>query len=197
MKSKYSTIIYLTLTAITVVGGYFFLRYAYKISDSIPFAQEIILIVLGTVATILITALLLNKQTEVELQKEQKVRFLDLRSEVYMGLLDHIEQVMLKKTSAPEDAIKLQFFAHRLSLVAGPSLLEEFENFLKAYTEALSDSEVSPADSISINRALANLSIKIRHDLIGEQDATNGASLAKISKQVRENTEAAISGIKA
>ncbi len=34
----------LLLTAVTVVGGYAFLRYAYGVTDSTPFTQEIVLI---------------------------------------------------------------------------------------------------------------------------------------------------------
>ncbi|WP_456431289.1 hypothetical protein [Nitratifractor sp.] len=63
--------LYLLLTLITFVAGYAFLRYAYRVSDSLPFAQEIVLIVLGTIATVFITSLLLNKQSAVEIEKEQ------------------------------------------------------------------------------------------------------------------------------
>ena len=186
--------IYLALTAATVIGGYLFLRYAYKVADSIPFAQEIILIVLGTVATILITALLLNKQTEVELHKEQQVRFLELKSNVYMDLLKHIEMILLERTATREDAIKLQFLGHRLSIVASAEILDEFETFLKAFNEALADHKVSPADSERINRALAELSIQIRRDLVGQQDEARGVEETHIEALVRDNCEAAIAG---
>ncbi|HHL42367.1 MAG TPA: hypothetical protein ENJ42_02010, partial [Hellea balneolensis] len=170
MSKTVQNFIYLALTAITVVGGYIFLRLSYKISDSFPFTQEIILIVLGTVATILITALLLNKQTEVELHKEQQVRFLELKSDVYQDLLQHLENVMIDGKTDHRDAVRLQFLSHRLALVASPEILAEFENFLKAYQTAVADQAVSSSDSNAINRALAELTIRIRKDLIGEQD---------------------------
>ncbi|WP_297439858.1 hypothetical protein [Sulfurimonas sp.] len=68
-------ILYLLLTFLTLIAGYTYLRYAYKVTDSTPFTQEIVLIILGTIATVFITALLLNKQTEVEIEKEQSIKF--------------------------------------------------------------------------------------------------------------------------
>ncbi|HHI88926.1 MAG TPA: hypothetical protein ENK01_03140 [Hellea balneolensis] len=195
MNKRIQSLIYLALTAVTVIGGYFFLRYAYKVSDSLPFSQEIVLIVLGTVATVLITALLLNKQTEVELQKEQQVRFFEMKSEIYLGLLDHIEDILLKQSASREDAVKLQFFSHKLSLVASPQILCEFENFLRTYHEALADQKVSPTDNANINKALAELSIRIRADIVGDQDADCGKPASEIAQQVRDNMKASIRAI--
>ncbi len=194
MNRKNHNLIYLLLTALTVIGGYAFLRYAYRISDRLPFTQEIILIVLGTVATVLITALLLNKQTEVELQKEQRVRFLELKSQVYMDLIRHIETVLLDRSASREDAIKLQFLGHRLSIVASPAVLVEFERFLQTYNDALSDRIFNPGDSARISRALAELTIAIRRDLVGELDENTGQSQAFIKHQVLDNADEAIKG---
>ncbi|HEB87964.1 MAG TPA: hypothetical protein ENI85_00180, partial [Deltaproteobacteria bacterium] len=58
-------LVYILLNITLVIGGYFFLRYAYGVTDALPFTHEVILIILGSIITILITALLLNKQTEV------------------------------------------------------------------------------------------------------------------------------------
>ncbi|HHJ49824.1 MAG TPA: hypothetical protein ENJ88_02850, partial [Phaeodactylibacter sp.] len=75
MKQRY---LYLFLTLLTFVAGYVFLRLAYGVTDEFPFTQEIVLIVLGTIATIIITAALLNRQTELELRKEQQVKTFEL-----------------------------------------------------------------------------------------------------------------------
>ncbi len=71
--------IYLLLVTVAFIGGYLFLRAAYMVSDEFPFTQEIILVFLGTIATALITALLLNKQTEVELKKEENIKCIELK----------------------------------------------------------------------------------------------------------------------
>ncbi len=143
-------------------------------------------------ATILITSMLLNKQTEVEIQKEQRLRFLTLKSSVYTDLLTHIESVLLSGTATREDAVGLQFLSHRLTLVASPAILAEFENFLTVFFRAASDSSIAPGDSEQIHRALAELTIRIRQDLVGDQDELAGVSAAQIGSLVRDNAEAAL-----
>ncbi|MCF6204192.1 MAG: hypothetical protein L3J59_11075 [Methylococcaceae bacterium] len=88
-------IIYLVLSLATLIAGYAFLRYAYHVTDSLPFTQEIVLIFLGTIATIFITSLLLNKQTSVEIEKEQNIKFLELKTQTYQQLLDLLEEMSL------------------------------------------------------------------------------------------------------
>jgi hypothetical protein len=70
LDKKLKQLIYLVLSLATLVAGYAYLRYAYRVADRTPFTQEIVLIILGTVATVFITALLLNQQTAVEIEKE-------------------------------------------------------------------------------------------------------------------------------
>ncbi|HEC06119.1 MAG TPA: hypothetical protein ENJ12_04675, partial [Thiolapillus brandeum] len=133
MKTFRENLIYLSLTATVVVGGYAFLRYAYRVMDQMPFTQEIVLIILGTVATVLITAMLLNKQTEVELKKEQSIKFIELKSEIYMDFISHMEQLMLDKAVTEQDHVRLQFLTHKLAMVASPAVLEQYQQFLEVF----------------------------------------------------------------
>ena len=43
----------------------------------------------------MITAILLNKQTEVELKKEENIKFIELKTDIYIQLIDHLEQIFL------------------------------------------------------------------------------------------------------
>lgn len=61
LTTNTKNIIYLFLSLMTLIAGYASIRYAYHATDSFPFTQEIVLIILGTLATIFITSLLLNK----------------------------------------------------------------------------------------------------------------------------------------
>ena len=178
----------LVLTAVTFVGGYFFLRYAYKVTDSLPFTQEIVLIILGTVATVLITSLLLNKQTAVELQKEQNVKFLELKSKTYEQLISKIEDIVLVENISDDDIIRLQFITHRLAIFSSPPVLEEFHRFLEAVNMVARDRNISTEDSKALSESLANLTVKIREDLLGESDLFSGHSLDMIKRQIIENS---------
>ena len=183
---KNNTIL-MILSAFVFVGGYFFLRLAYHMSDKMPFTQEIILIILGTLATVLITAMLLNKQTEVELQKEQSIKFLELKSETYRKIIDLMEEIVQKKVVNEEDKNRLIFNTHRLALVASPAVLDEYQLFLEVFNNETQDGIVSVEDANHLNKALARLTIFIRKDLIGELDSQSGLDIEKINKQILSN----------
>ena len=183
-----SNIVLMALSAVVFVGGYFFLRLSYKMADTMPFTQEIILIVLGTIATILITALLLNKQTSVELEKEQSVKFIDLKTETYQNLIDTLEEMVIKEDVTYKELTRLKFNTHRLAIFASPEVLKEYRNFLNVFNESIaSDRHVSTEDSTLISEALAKLTIYIRADLVGELDAESEHSTKQIREQIMAN----------
>ncbi|OQX50249.1 MAG: hypothetical protein B5M46_00950 [Epsilonproteobacteria bacterium 4484_20] len=176
------------LSAVVFIGGYFFLRLAYHMSDKMPFTQEIILIVLGTLATILITALLLNKQTSVELEKEQSIKFIELKTETYQNLIDTIEEMVLHKDITSDDLTRLKFHTHRLAIFASPSVLEEYEHFLEIFNKMIAeDRHVSMKDEDMLSEALAKLTVYIRADLVGELDEESGRSAKEIREQIIAN----------
>lgn len=178
----------MVLSAIVFVGGYFFLRLGYHMADKMPFTQEILLIVLGTIATILITAMLLNKQTSVELEKEQSVKFIDLKTQTYQNLIDTLEEMLLHKDITSNELTQLQFHTHRLAIFASPAVLKEYRNFLNVFNETIAnDKHVSMEDSSLISHALAKLTVYIRADLLGELDAENEHSSTQIREQIMAN----------
>jgi hypothetical protein len=185
-----NNIILMVLSGVVFIGGYFFLRLAYNISDKTPFTQEIILVILGTLATILITALLLNKQTSVELEKEQSVKFIDLKTHTYEELINTIEEMVLVENIDNRNLTKLRFHTHRLAIFASPDVLKEYRNFLDVFDETIKrDRNVSMDDANALSQALAKLTIYIRSDLIGELDLQSGEQVKKISKQIIENSK--------
>ena len=183
-----NNIVLMVLNGIVFIGGYFFLRLGYHMTDNMPFTQEILLIVLGTVATILITAMLLNQQTSVELEKEQSVKFIELKTETYQNLIDTIEEIMLLDEVDETALTKLRFHTHRLAIFASPPVLKEYRNFLNVMDEkVVRDRHVSMEDADFVSNALAKLTIYIRSDLIGELDAESQHNTQEISQQIMEN----------
>jgi len=189
-KMLKNNVVLMILSGIVFIGGYFFLRLSYHMSDKMPFTQEILLIVLGTIATILITAMLLNKQTSVELEKEQSVKFIDLKTQTYQNLIDTIEKIVLSENISTKELTNLKFHTHRLAIFASPSVLKEYRNFLDVFNETIAnDKHVSMEESSLISNALAKLTIYIRADLVGELDAESEHSRKQISEQIMENVK--------
>ena len=187
-KLIHNNFIMMLLGIILFVGGYIFLRFAYNVSDKMPFTQEIILVILGTLATILITAILLNKQSSVELEKEQSIKFIELKSETYRELIALLESIVLKKDIAQKELTQLQFQTHRLAIFASPSVLEEYKNFLTVFHEHIAkDKHVSIHDADLLSEALAKLTVFIRADLVGELDARSSRSASQIREQILSN----------
>jgi hypothetical protein len=189
-KNNTKNYIYLLLSLLTLVTGYAFLRFAYHATDSFPFTQEIILIILGTIATIFITALLLNKQTSVEIEKEQNIRYLDLKTSTYRQLLDLIEEMSMLESFTDRDIIRLHFLPHKLSVIAAPEVIDEYHSFLNVIRGISADKSFS-GDMKELHEALSNLTIKIRRDILGESQSKK-YSESKIIEMIRSNAKSSV-----
>ncbi|WP_457616075.1 hypothetical protein [Lutibacter sp.] len=157
---------YLLVTFFTFVVGYLFLRFAYYQTSQIPYAQEIVLIVLGTIATMAVTAALISKQSEVEIQKEQRVKVFELKSELYIELINFIEKIITKGNITKNDLVSLEFLTHKISIVANPEVLLEYSNFIDTVKQIANDTKISALESDELSVKLAKLCGKIRYDLI-------------------------------
>jgi len=190
MNTTIKNFTYLILSFLTLVAGYAFLRYAYKVTDSFPFTQEIVLIILGTVATIFITALLLNKQTSVEIQKEQNIRYLELKTSTYQELLNLIEEISIVDHFSQKELIRLQFITHKLSVIASPEVIDEYNSFLKVIRKISKDKSLV-GDMPVLHDALSSLTIKIRTDILGENNSTSYTQ-NKITEMIKDNSSKSI-----
>lgn len=188
-KLTRENLFYMLLSILLVIGGYWFLRYAYQVADAAPFSQEIVLVILGTIITILITAILLNKQTEVELKKEENIKFIELKTDIYLQLFDHIQQIILDGNADQKDKIKLRVLSHKLAVVSSPEVLIQFEEFLEKFTAITKDDLVGNKDTHILMEELAKLSIYIRKDLIGDLDYRSGIDQKILAKQIIDNSE--------
>ena len=187
MKAIYKQLLYLSLSAITSIAGYAYLRYAYRVTDQAPFTQEIVLTILGVVATIFITALLLNKQSAVEVEKEQSIKFFELKSRTYERLLDLMEKMSLMERFEDTELVHLQFITHRLSIVASAEVLDEYQAFLQVISRLSRDNSFC-GDRDELHRALANLTMAIRQDLLGVPSAEH-YSRQQVRRLIARNAE--------
>ncbi len=175
---------YLLVSLLTFGVGYLFLKLAYHWVQDIPFVQEIVLIVLGTIATIAITAALLNKQSEIELEKEQRVKIFDLKSSLYFDLIDLIEKIISKGEISQKDLLSLEFLTHKISTIAHTDVLKEYANFLSIIKTSSLDTVISPLESDELSQALARLCGTIRYDLITKDSLTKREVQIIINKNI-------------
>ena len=148
--------------------GYLYLRTAYFTTSTLPFAQEFVLMVMGTIATIAITAALLNKQSEIEFDKEHRVKVFELKTTLYYELIDLIERVISKGEIHKTDLVSLEFLTHKLSTIASEEVLLEYTSFLTEIKKSSLDETITALESEALSSSLARLCVKIRYDLISE-----------------------------
>jgi len=176
---------YFLISLFTFIAGYIFLHFAYSAAAEIPFAQEIILVVLGTIATIAITAALISKQSEVEIEKEQRVKIFDLKSQLYLDLISFIESLILKGKLEKKEMLHLEFLTHKISIVAKIDVLKEYSEFIDIIKKVSTDEQISPLESDEISIKLSQLCGKIRYDLIQKEDQADVNIENLITKNIK------------
>ena len=177
---------YLIVAIITFVVGLIFLKSAYEGTTNYPFEQEIVLIVLGTIATIAITASLLSKQSEIELQKEQRVKVFDIKSNLYFELISFIEKLIRTEKIEENDLITLEFLTHKISILASPEVLREYTHFIKIIKETSIDHKISPMESETLSASLAKLCGKIRYDLLPKDEQNHEEIQSIIDQNIKQ-----------
>ena len=168
----------------------YLIRYAYRVTDSFPFTQEIVLILLGTLATIFITALLLNKQTAVEIEKEQSVLYINLKTTTYQELLALLEEMALKQNFTTRELTRLQFVTHKLAIIASTEVIDYYQGFLDVIRRISADDSFS-GDEPELHESLSNLTIQIRRDILGASHARRYTE-PEISAIIRNNSKTAM-----
>ncbi len=177
------------LLILSIVTGYLGFRYFYGISADYPFTQELLLVFIGAVATVLITALLLNQQTELELRKEGQVLLLDRKSEVYGALIEHIGEIVEHGRMSDEQLAELRVLNHKLAMFGSAEVIEHFSKVLGCLDAAVGDDAIAREESARIMREVAVLTFYMRRDLLGRIAADDGAPLLAAIKANNEDLE--------
>ncbi len=181
-------VFYSVLVFLTFVFGYLYFKVSYEVTSDFPFNQEIILIILGTIVTMIITAALLNRQTEVELQKEQRLRLFELKSQFYIDLLNFVEEIFTSHKLDNKERIKLNLLTHKLSIIASPEVLSQYEKFLDVLNKVSEDINLTEFEEEEISLEFSRLCAKIRLDLLNGGEG-NMKKIENIESQILRNVK--------
>lgn len=164
IKLSNKSIPILVLLAIVLVMGYLVLRIIFN-SDTPAITLELFAAILGFTLTSLVTFLLLNKQTDAELRKEESIQFLNLKMSVYQELLKQLHDVILKRKIKKEDITELRLLNQQISFVASAEVLQAFNGFVKFF--ALQTKKENLDDKIidDLLDEMSKLTVFIRRDL--------------------------------
>jgi hypothetical protein len=163
-KQNYKYPISLMLIAIILIIGYLVLRIIFNgATPAITF--ELFAAILGFTLTSLVTFLLLNKQTDAELQKEESILFLNLKMSVYQELLKQLHDVITKRKIHKEDITELRLLNQRISFVASAEVLQAFNNFVKFFAIQTKKENLDDKIVDALLDEMSKLTVYIRRDL--------------------------------
>ncbi len=174
----------LALLLATLAAGYLAFRYFYGISADFPFSQELLLVFIGAIATVLITAMLLNRQTELELRKEGQVLLLDQKAAVYTAVIEHVGEIVEKGTMNSALYADLRVLNHKLAMIGSAPVILHFNAVLEQLDLSMRDRLIATDEKDRIMRAVATLTYHMRRDLLGP---IGGEDDAEVLRYIRAN----------
>jgi len=152
------------------------------------YTGEIAAAFFGGILTIIITALLLHKQTEVELNKERNVRVLDEKIAAYNELIIVTEKVLEESVMKRSDKLRLQLINQKLIQIASNDVINGFQKFSKAIQEACrNDDEIDDAEMEIVLKGLQEVSLEIRVDIASLEERGKIISSIDHVKKISEN----------
>ncbi|GGY54047.1 hypothetical protein [Parvularcula lutaonensis] len=159
---------YLVVATVLAVAGYGLFRAMYFAGEPLPFAQEMVLVFLGAVATIYLTAVLLNRQTELELRKEGRVIVLQQKADTYMACIEKVAEIVETANHDPRLIDELRVLNHKLAIVGSGAAVRQFCAVLDRLLEGLKDGDMTNVEGESVMQALADLTAAMRTDILQE-----------------------------
>ncbi len=165
---KKSKTLLLLLFILAMTAGSLTLRFSYVIGGAFPFAQELILVFLGAIATTLVTSMLLNKQTELELQKEAKVMLFDQKHQIYMDTIEKVAEIVEKRAFDSKIFDDLRVLNHKVAMIGSVSVIETFYKVLQKMQSGFQDGNIQQQEAETIMHFLAEVTFEMRKDLLQE-----------------------------
>jgi len=103
-----------------VLGVAIFLFFSRFFSRALPdYAVNIAAAFLGSVITIIVTAVLLQAQSASELSKEKSIGVFNSKVQMYSDFLEFLNQITIDGEIDDEELLRFRSWAFRMSLVAG------------------------------------------------------------------------------
>jgi Flp pilus assembly secretin CpaC len=134
-----------------------------------PFTYEIFAAIIGFAITALTTWSLLGKQTENELNKEVRIRFLTLKTTIYQELIRQLEDIVRKEKITHEDIIELRLLSQRMIFIAGENVLVAFNKFVIRFVRLAKNEKISEKDLDDLLDEMSMVSVEIRNDILDKK----------------------------
>lgn len=112
---------------------------------------------------------MLGKQTENELNKEVRIRFLTLKTTIYQELIRQLEDIVRKEKITHEDIIELRLLSQRMIFIAGENVLVAFNKFVIRFVRLAKNEKISEKDLDDLLDEMSMVSVEIRNDILDKK----------------------------
>lgn len=161
------TITLLTVIAVAAASAYLLFRTVLSQSEH-PITFELFAALIGVSITIVLTSILLGRQSAAELRKEENILFLNQKMKVYNELIDQLYDIISKKKILEEDIIEIRLLNQKLAFVASQQVLISFNRFSRHFAALAVKDRIDNDDVDLLLLELSRMSVDIRQDLLFE-----------------------------
>ena len=116
-------------------------------------AQQFTAAIFGSIFSIVLMIFLLNKQTEIEEEKERGQRVFEEKVRLFNSIFDSMENVFEDGLITPEEMVKFEFMIIRLQVLASDETIQKFTEFHKKLNQSF-DEEANALTIKSEDRTL-------------------------------------------
>lgn len=180
-------IILLITIAIAATSAYLLFRTVLRQSEN-PITFELFAALIGVSITIVLTSILLSRQTRAELRKEENIMFLNLKVKIYQELIDQLHDIISKKKILEEDMIEIRLLNQKLAFIASQNVLFAFQKFSQCFASMAVKSGIGNNEIDTLLVELSNLSFYIRQDLI-HQPSRAEDDPEQIKRAIQQNNQ--------
>ena len=181
------TISLVAAIAIAATAAYLLFRTVLNASEH-PITFELFAALIGVSITILLTSILLRRQTAAELRKEENVMFLNQKMKVYNELIDQLYDIISKKNILEEDMIEIRLLNQKLTFIASQEVLLAFSKFSRIFASFALKEAIGNEEIDKLLLELSHMSLAIREDLLQNEPHT-GDDPETIRKAVLRSNE--------
>ena len=183
-------LILIIVIAVAAASAYLLFRTVLQASEH-PIIFELYAALIGVSITIILTNILLSRQTTAELRKEENVMFLNQKMKVYNELIDQLYDIISKKNILEEDIIEIRLLNQKLAFIASQSVLLSFSKFSRSFAALAVKDAIDNDDVDLLLLELSRMSVDIREDLLqnSPRDMDDPATIRKAILESNENLD--------
>lgn len=152
---------------LTVLG---FLVFRLLLSGQAPdYATEISAAVFGGLLTIVITGVLLQKQSDVTIRQERNAKMLEAKLTLLKDLMDELKEILTGE-NIEKQVVAVQILSQRVTALSGIEVVRSFNGFAAEFARAAADNKLEEAEKNALLDALGKVSIEMRKDMLAADE---------------------------